>query len=111
MTGALVGGAVGLAFGVVGWLVSYYLFFMLPNGTSFQYMDQGAIPTVLTGPLGAIIGAVFGGLLFRSPRKPATGEEAAPEPTALPSGDTATSPDNSGIGEGTSSVRSREGKH
>ncbi len=63
--GALVGGVVGWFVGVFAWLAFFYVVFMLPNGTPFRYMDQGAIPIVITGPLGVLIGAVVGIVLFR----------------------------------------------
>jgi hypothetical protein len=65
VTGTLVGAVVGFFVGVFGWLAFFYLVFMLPHGTSFRYMDQGAIPIVLTGPLGVVIGAAVGIVLSR----------------------------------------------
>ena len=102
--GALLGSAAGLVLGVFGWLGFFYVVFMLPNGTPFRYMDQGAIPTVLTGPLGAVIGAVIGCFLSRSRPQPAPSEEADAEPTAPPNGGPATAPGNSEVGEGPPSV-------
>src|SRR5512146_2294519 len=63
--GAVVGGVVGFFVGVFGWLAFFYLVFMLPHGTPFRHMDQGAIPIVITGPVGVIIGVVVGIVLFR----------------------------------------------
>ncbi len=75
--GALIGAAVGFALGVVGWLAFFYLVFMVPEGIEFRRMDQGAIPTVFTGPLGAVLGSVIGCLVARRRRKVSTAHQAA----------------------------------
>ncbi|MCE5239568.1 hypothetical protein LLH23_13920 [bacterium] len=63
--GGLVGAVVGFLVGVFGYLGLFYLIFMLPSGTPFRHMDQGAIPVVFFGPLGTIVGGVVVGLVVR----------------------------------------------
>lgn len=65
--GVLFGGFVGLTVGMLGWLLFYYLVFMLPTGTHLGPGDPPpllTLPIVLTGPIGASIGAVLGGRYF-----------------------------------------------
>jgi hypothetical protein len=94
--GGVIGLVAGFAIGVVGWLVFFYVVFMLPNGTPWRLMDQGAIPTVFTGPCGAVIGAILAGFVFRRRLKPVVLKQATAEPTAPPNGGPATP---SAIGE------------
>ena len=61
--GVLMGGFVGLVAGFGGWLLFFYIVFMLPKGIPFRVIDQGAIPGLFTGILGAIIGGTLGGIL------------------------------------------------
>ncbi|MHC4250260.1 MAG: hypothetical protein ACYS9X_14125, partial [Planctomycetota bacterium] len=60
LIGVLVGGIAGFAAGGFGWMLFYYLVFMLPHGTPWRSMDQGAILVVFTGPIGAVGGAFLG---------------------------------------------------
>ena len=62
--GALVGLVLGFLAGVFGWMLFYYLVFMLPNGTPFRAMDQAAMLIIFTGPAGAVVGACVLGRLF-----------------------------------------------
>ncbi len=67
----ILGGAgVGFALGVFGWLGFYYMLIMAPNKTPFKYIDQGALPTIFTGPVGAFIGARIAGLMLSRFVKP-----------------------------------------
>ena len=71
MLGGLVGAFLGFLVGMYGYLGLFYLIFLLPSGTPFRAMDQAAIPVILFGPLGAIVGGVLVGLrvLKRLPRR------------------------------------------
>ncbi len=63
ITFILGGTFVGFILGVVGWLVFYYGLMMAPRGTPFKYIDQGALPTIFTGPVGGFVGARVAGLI------------------------------------------------
>ena len=71
----VIGSLAGFILGGVGRLAFFYLVFMLPKGATIGTIDQGAIPTVIFGPLGAIIGGVIGRFVFRA-RKPAVPKPA-----------------------------------
>ncbi len=70
LIGIPVGGLAGFILGVVGWMAVAYVFFRNPLTTT---RDPGPADLVilLTGALGAIAGAVYGGLVFRR-LKPST---------------------------------------
>lgn len=62
--GGVAGAVAGLLLGAVVPLAFFYVFFM-PAGSSWRNMDQVGILTLLTAPVGAIIGVAAGVLLFR----------------------------------------------
>lgn len=61
--GARIGAVVGFLLGTFGYLGFFYVVYMLPDGTSFRHIDQGAIPIVITAPLGTVIGCLIGALI------------------------------------------------
>ena len=62
----LIGGFLGFIFGVGGWLGFYYVVFMMPNHTPFRYIDQAAIPTMITGPIFGYAFARITGVALRN---------------------------------------------
>jgi len=70
LIGALVGGLAGFVLGVAGWLTLFYVVAMVPRGIPLRSMDQGSSAILITGPLGAIIGAVIGGFVLRRRFRP-----------------------------------------
>ena len=67
LLGVVVGAIVGFVVGAAAYVLGYYLIFMLPQGEplDLRYMDQAAIPVILFGPLGSLLGAVLLGLGVR----------------------------------------------
>jgi hypothetical protein len=56
----LVGGVIGFCLGGFLWVKFYYIVYMLPYGTPERVIDQGAIPVLITAPVGSIVGALLG---------------------------------------------------
>jgi hypothetical protein len=56
--GAIVGCIAGYVIGTLAWILGYYYTFMVPRGIPLAHIDQGAIPSLFTGILGAVTGAL-----------------------------------------------------
>src|SRR4051812_3952547 len=58
--GAVAGGIIGWILGGQAWVLFYYFVFMRPRGIPRDAIDQGAIPVLVTAPIGALIGGLIG---------------------------------------------------
>lgn len=61
----LIGVIGGWLVGTYVWLWAFYLIVMRPQGIPFNAIDQGAIPVIATGPVGAILGGFLGARAWR----------------------------------------------
>jgi hypothetical protein len=57
---AWIGAVVGFMAGAASGLLGFYFVYMVPQGQPFGLIDQGVLIIWLTGPLGAILGALIG---------------------------------------------------